>query len=127
MRKSPSRRRGWEERRPWGHPQQRVRQAVAHESLDRAHENTSKAQTMILEAEFIAQDLALDEPLLESLVARFKSVSDRSPGLKGHFGMGSMMMAFSANDASPGLPLILYWTFSSFGVPGSGSPPKLAL
>ena len=44
-----------------------------------------------------------------------------------YFGMGSTMRAFSANNASPALPLIRYWTFSCFVVPGTGSPPKLSL
>ena len=43
-----------------------------------------------------------------------------------YFGMGSMMTALSGNDASPALPLIRYWTFNCFAVPGNGSP-KLVL
>ena len=44
-----------------------------------------------------------------------------------YFGIGSMTTASSGNDASPALPLIRYWTFNCFAVPGTGSPPKLAL
>src|SRR4029078_8073308 len=44
-----------------------------------------------------------------------------------HFGMGSMTIAPSANEASPDLPLMRYWTFNCFRVPGAGYPPKLVL
>src|SRR5579872_4211350 len=44
-----------------------------------------------------------------------------------HLGIVKIMRAFSANVASPVLPLSLYVTFNCFGVSGTGSPPKLAL
>ncbi len=44
-----------------------------------------------------------------------------------YFGMGSMMRASSAKDASPALPLMRYAIFNCFTLPGAGSPPKLAL
>ena len=53
-----------------------------------------------------------------------KSVS--SPAVD-YFGMGRMMSAFSAKVASPDLPFMRYWIFSFFTLPGTGSPPKLAL
>lgn len=44
-----------------------------------------------------------------------------------YFGIGSMTIASSGNDASLTLPLMRYCTFNCFTVPGTGSPPKLAL
>ena len=44
-----------------------------------------------------------------------------------HLGIGRKIVAFSANEASPALSLILYCTFNCFGVFGAGSPPKLSL
>ncbi len=44
-----------------------------------------------------------------------------------YFGMGRMIVAFSANVASPALSLMRYWIFNCLTTPGTGSPPKLSL
>lgn len=44
-----------------------------------------------------------------------------------YFGAGSSIAAFSANVASPVLPLIRYCIFNCLTTPGAGSPPKLSL
>ncbi len=43
-----------------------------------------------------------------------------------YFGIGSMTIASSGNDASPALPLMLVLDFQLFrACPGTGRPPKL--
>jgi hypothetical protein len=46
---------------------------------------------------------------------------------KHYFGMGSTIVAFSENVASPGLSAMRYWTFNSLCTPEAGSPPKAVL
>jgi len=56
-----------------------------------------------------------------------RALSRMQSPCRGYFGMGSKIAAFSANDASPSLPLMRYLIFNCLGVFGAGSPPKLPL
>lgn len=65
--------------------------------------------------------------ILKFVLLAFLGTDTEGRAPKRHHGAGSMMVAFSANVASPGLPLIRYWTFNCLTTPGTGSPPRLEL
>ena len=81
------------------------------------------AVPVALESRLVAEVVRLHVGTLTSSATPILTIEFRTA----YFGMGRMMSASSVNDASPALPLIRYWIFNCFVLPGSGSPPKLVL